>query len=200
MTRAAATQLKIRNSWIVDSLTGKSKRPIHLNVPQPSTIAQLKMQAVQQGKMFRRIVTDIGVATKLDITLPKAIVSADTGLLTKVKEAVSDNDPPEYRASLYDENDDTTPTIQQQVYSSKEGYRMAQKQWVRQDASTICDVNRALLEADDFGSMLAAATHIFSRDDIEIVDVKVRLYDGTEGFVIYHCTAQTVSLFTNRIF
>jgi len=50
---------------------------------------------------------------------------------------------------------------------------MAQKWWMRGNASTICDVNRALAEADSCRQLLGGAAEIFARDDIEIVDVKV---------------------------
>ena len=67
------------------------------------------------------------------------------------------------------------------MYISKRAYRMAQKEWLRGGiADTICDVNRGLLVAANCSVMFEGAYHLFHRDDITIVEVKVRLQTTTK--------------------
>ena len=61
------------------------------------------------------------------------------------------------------------------IYISKRAHRMAQKEWIRGNSDTICDVNRGLLVAENCSLMFEGAHHLFHREDITIVEVKVRL-------------------------
>ena len=151
---AAEQERRVKQRW--------PQRPTQPNLPPDATIAQVKLQAVQFGVAFRTAVGGIEKATKLKISMVRGSLDPTTNLLTK------------YRGSEQDEPPDL-------LFLDKAGYRMAQKVWVRGNANTICDVNRALAVARSVQDFLEGVHTVFENDHIEIVDVKDRLNTPTSG-------------------
>eukprot|EP00040_Diaphanoeca_grandis_P036940 m.238282 g.238282 ORF g.238282 m.238282 type:complete len:724 (+) comp33721_c0_seq10:153-2324(+) len=160
---AAQKELEIRGTWVTNPDTGKPQRPTHPNMTASATVAQVKLQAVQQGGAFRKVIESMRVATGLTVSMVRGSVDQDSGLLRK-------GDP-----------DNTKNLFDGWLYMSKGSYRIAQKLWVRGNVRSICDINRALFVADTFDDLLKATEHIFSRSDIHIVDIKDRVNNPTYG-------------------
>ena len=159
----AKAEIETRKQWAADPATGEPARPGQPGLlAATATIAQVKLQAVQQAAAFQAAVDGIGAGTGLEISMVRGSLDPATKLLTT------------YRGEMRD----APPGL---LFLSKAAYRMAQKVWVRGNASTICDVNRALAKASDVDDMLAGARAVFASPDIEIVDIKDRVTTPTSG-------------------
>ena len=135
----------------------KGRRETQPNLTAVSTVAQAKLEAVKNGAQFRKVMGEIGASAGLEITMVQGRINPETGLLEKCE----DGDDGDGAGTAY-------------YFISKRGFRMAQKVWVRGNVNTICDINRALMEAPSFGHMLAGAKAFFEHPDVEIVEIKVR--------------------------
>ena len=122
-----------------------------------STVVQAKLEAVKNGAQFRKVMGEIGASAGVQITMVKGRINPETGLLEKCDTG---------------DDDDVDATVY--YFISKRGFRMAQKVWIRGNVNTICDVNRALMEASSFEHMLSGAKAFFDHPDVEILEIKVR--------------------------
>eukprot|EP00040_Diaphanoeca_grandis_P036941 m.238229 g.238229 ORF g.238229 m.238229 type:complete len:714 (+) comp33721_c0_seq2:153-2294(+) len=160
---AAQKELEIRGTWVTNPDTGKPQRPTHPDMPASATVAQVKLQAVQQGGAFRKVIEGIRDETGLtvSVSMVKGTIDRDSGLLRK--------------------HDGKVDSQELLLYLSKGGYRIAQKQWARGIVNSICDINRALFVADTFDDLYKATEHVFSLSHIRIVDIKDRINNPTYG-------------------
>ena len=169
---AAKKEGEVRQNWAKDPETGRPQRPAQPSMGSDASIADVMLQAVQSQAEFCEVIYAIGKSSGfrqdgdhwrgLKMTMVRGSLDPTTKLLAKYKG--SDADAP---ADL--------------LWMLKAAYRMAQKDWVRGNANTICDVNRALAVAYTIEDMLEGIKAVFANNQIEVVDVKDRVNKPTSG-------------------
>ena len=155
---------QVRAGWLRAPGTTPT-RPVHRNlgdttVGTEATVSELKLHAVQAVLPFQHLIEQIRDATSFHIVTVRADLDTKSGILKKKDD--SDSHDGRYMVT-------------------KLTHRVAQKFWHRGTVTSICDMVRALAEADDIDHMLHGITAIFERDDIEIVDIKDRINTSTDG-------------------
>ena len=157
----------VKMSWPRDPDTNKPEQQaiqpgVGDDATKPLTTMQRKLQALQDGATFRGVVDKIGTDTKLVPTMVRGRRNSNAGLIVKLGRG-------------------EVPRVDD-YFLSKATYRIGQKRWIRGGSVvTICDVNRAMLEAHNIDQLLGSLQAIFGNPDITIVDFKDRINNPSDG-------------------